>query len=438
MGVSVDGPGDLSADIDLWNTTTWTFDKVVTPVTNTAVGVVAVSPDGQDVAVGNTDGSGGVWSVSTGEELVTLRGQTADINAVAFSPAGTTVAAVAEDGTARTYRVGGPWLLTLPTELCACGNEIGWQPHKLVAAARTGNDIELQTWLLPSGRLVPGSPVVSTDQQNEGVVISADGRLAASWDEQTPTSTVQVADGSTGRVVFTLPATTVEDVSFSPDGRFLVVADDAGRLHVAALGDHRVVVGQGWPRTCVNGGDPPAVSADDRLVAVYTFCGQVTVGHLDDARPFETFNQHQQLSRIAFDPTGRRLALASWDSSVTVVDVASDRPVLELIGHSRGVTGVVYTRTGGYIVTSSGDDTLRVWDAATGQLMQVDRDESALGDVSASPDGRLVAEENSDNQVRVWAVCPDCRRPSALLAASAASVVSPLTPLEREAAAKAG
>jgi WD40 repeat protein len=123
---------------------------------------------------------------------------------------------------------------------------------------------------------------------------------------------------------------------------------------------------------------------------------------------------------------------------VTVVDVATDRAVLELIGHNRGVTGVVYTRTGGYIITSSGDDTLRVWDAATGRLMQVDRDESALDDVSASPDGKWVAEENSDNQVRVWAVCPDCRHPSALLGASAASVVSPLTPLEREAAAQAG
>ena len=173
-------------------------------------------------------------------------------------------------------------------------------------------------------------------------------------------------------------------------------------------------------------------------MAVYTFCGQVTVGHLGDARPFENFNQHQQLSEIAFDPTGQRLALASWDSSVTVVDVATDRPVLELIGHTRGVTGVVYSRTGGYIITSSGDDSLRVWDATTGQLMQVDRDESALDDVSASPDGKWVAEENSDNQVRVWAVCPDCRDPSALLAGSAASAVSPLTPLEREAAAQAG
>jgi WD40 repeat protein len=281
--------------------------------------------------------------------------------------------------------------------------------------------------------------VVSTDQQNEGVVVSDDGRLAATWNEEAPTSPVQVADGSTGRVVFTLPATTVADVTFSPDDRFLVVADSSGGLHVAELANHRVVVGNGWPQSCPGGGgDPPAVSDHDALVAVYTFCGQVTVGHLDDARPFETFNQHQQLSRIAFDPAGDKLALASWDSSVTVVDVTTDRPVLELIGHSRGVTGVVFTSTGGYIITSSGDDTLRVWDATTGQLMQVDRDDSALDDVSSSPDGRWVAEENSHNEVRVWAVCPDCRQPSALLTASVASVVSPLTPLEREAAAQAG
>jgi WD40 repeat protein len=99
---------------------------------------------------------------------------------------------------------------------------------------------------------------------------------------------------------------------------------------------------------------------------------------------------------------------------------------------------VVYTAVGGYIITSSADGTLRVWDATTGQVLQVDRDDSALYDVSASPDGQYVAEENSNRQVRVWAVCPDCRDPSALLAASRASVVSPLTPLEREAVAQSG
>jgi len=436
VGADVSGPGDISGYIDLWNTNTWRMVKVLTSVTDTAIGAVAVSSDGRKVAVGNSDGTGGVWSVNPDEELVTLRGQTADIDSIAFSPDGTNVAAVAEDGTARTYRADGPWLKTLPTQLCDCGNEIGWQPRKLVAMARSGNDIQLQTWLLPEGRLEPGSPVISDDQQAEGAVISPNAKWAATWNEATATTTVQVTDAETGRMAFTLPATTVENVAFSNDGRFLVVADDNGGLHVADLSDHHIVVGHGWPSgTCENGGDPPAVSATDKLVAAYTFCGQVSVGKIDDARPFETFDQHQQISRIAFSPDGTRLALASWDSSVTVVNVLTDQPVLELIGHTRGVTGVTYAPTGGYIVTTSGDNTMRLWDASSGQLMQVDGDDTSVNDPSVNADATLAADENSNNQVRIWAVCPDCRDPSALLKSSRSAVVSPLTPLEREAAA---
>lgn len=82
---------------------------------------------------------------------------------------------------------------------------------------------------------------------------------------------------------------------------------------------------------------------------------------------------------------------------------------------------------------------MRVWDAATGQLMQVDHDLSAPNAPSVSPDGTLVAETNNSNQVRVWAVCPECTDPIALLKASRSSVVSPLTSLERaEAASQAG
>ena len=148
------------------------------------------------------------------------------------------------------------------------------------------------------------------------------------------------------------------------------------------------------------------------------------------AKPFETFDDHGQLSNIAFDPTGHELALASWDSTVTVLNVAADKPALELVGHTRGVEGVAYSPDGLYIATTSIDDTMRVWNATTGQLMQVDHDKTP-GSPSFNPGGQILAETNNDDQIHLWAVCPDCADPAAMLHASRASVVSPLTPLER-------
>jgi WD40 repeat protein len=157
------------------------------------------------------------------------------------------------------------------------------------------------------------------------------------------------------------------------------------------------------------------------------------------AKPFETFDGRGQLSHIAFDPTGSRLALASWDSTVTVLNVATDDPALELVGDTRGVNGVAYSPDGRYIATTSIDDTMRVWNAATGQLMQVDHEETAPGSPSFNSDGQILAETNNDNQIRLWTVCTDCADPAAMLSASRSSVVSPLTPLERaEVAAQTG
>ena len=85
---NVTGPGDVSADIDVWNTTTWTMEGVLTQITGTSVGSVALSPDGTRVAVGNFDGTGGVWSRDTKDQLVALAGQTAALGTIAFSPTG--------------------------------------------------------------------------------------------------------------------------------------------------------------------------------------------------------------------------------------------------------------------------------------------------------------------------------------------------------------
>ncbi len=54
---------------------------------------------------------------------------------------------------------------------------------------------------------MPNPPVLNTDQQDSGAVLSQDGTLAATWNESSPQSTVKVQDTATGRTVFTLPAT---------------------------------------------------------------------------------------------------------------------------------------------------------------------------------------------------------------------------------------
>ena len=448
---------DVDGAVDVWDTRDWKMWSTWATVTGSSFADVALSPDGQRVAYGLDDGTGGIWGYETidgygaSEEYSALEGQTAEVNTIAFSPNGDRVVDTDDDGTARIYFSGNPWLASITTPIQWCGdgyffpsNQFAWQHDNLVGIVASGSDIMVQRWSLPSGRELPGSVLLSSNGVETCSALSSNGRLAAIWNDLEPTSQVRVMDVSSQRVLLTLPAMPVDGLVFSQDGRLLVVNDGHGGLHTTTLSNGRTAVSHGWPTQCgpTQGEEAPsavAISDNDRLEAVSSFCGLVRVGHTDAPGPFETFNQHEKIGgRIAFNPAGTQLALVSWDSSATVMSVATDKRALVLLGHTRFANDVTYSPVGDLMATTSFDNTLRIWNASTGQLLQTDTDNAFTHLPLFSPDGRYVIEVNLNYGLHVWAACPDCLDPSALLAGSRSSVVSEITTAERAEVAAAG
>ncbi|MBQ5574827.1 MAG: PD40 domain-containing protein, partial [Bacteroidales bacterium] len=75
-----------------------------------------------------------------------------------------------------------------------------------------------------------------------------------------------------------------------------------------------------------------------------------------------------------------------------------------LAGHTGSVYSASFSPDGKYIVSAYSDNTVRIWDAKTGQ--QVGNPlEGHTGDVysaSFSPDGRYIVSSSWDNTVRIW------------------------------------
>jgi WD40 repeat protein len=117
-----------------------------------------------------------------------------------------------------------------------------------------------------------------------------------------------------------------------------------------------------------------------------------------------SFTGHDScLTSVAFSPDGARIVTASGDDTARVWDAASGRVLARLEGHEVNVTSAAFSPDGARIVTASWDDTARVWDAASGQtLTRLEGHENNVYSAAFSPDGSRIVTASRDDTARVW------------------------------------
>ena len=65
-------------------------------------------------------------------------------------------------------------------------------------------------------------------------------------------------------------------------------------------------------------------------------------------------------NRVAFDPSGTVLSIASNDGAVKMYEVATGK-VTPLTGHEDAVQSVLFDRAGEFLLSAGSDGTIRIW-----------------------------------------------------------------------------
>lgn len=105
----------------------------------------------------------------------------------------------------------------------------------------------------------------------------------------------------------------------------------------------------------------------------------------------------------AVTPDGRRVVSASGDNTLIVWDLASGKAEQVLKGHNSYVTSVVVTPDGRRVISGSLDTTVRVWDLVDGQEVFVLRGHTAqIEALSVTPDSKHAISASDDGTLKVW------------------------------------
>ncbi len=398
------------------------------------------SRNGRCIVSGSRDNTARVWDATTGELRDTLAGHGDWVLDVDVTRDCSRLATATADGQVRILsldRRGQP--MTIAIDEFTYVNSVEWSPD--------------ETWLVTTeqGGMVRiweaqrGAQLASWNAHEENTIEAAwspDGAYIATagWDETAHiwrvSGFLNVSRASAqGVTPNNAPVLTVSEhvnrltgVTWSPDGALLLttsrdrssIAWDA-RTGVAlyTLSGHTASVNDAaWSPD----GTQILTIGDDQQVRLWESVPQNTLLSLD--------GHTRLLYDVAWSPDGTQLVTVGGDQVALVWDTSEAVPVqqqsallyqaqdqvpeepraydherimLVLEGHQSVIFGAAWSPDGAYIATASRDSTVRIWDAATGDLRDTFAGhEGAVKTVAWSPDGSRIASGCDDNMVLIW------------------------------------
>ncbi|KAL8403218.1 hypothetical protein RB594_008469 [Gaeumannomyces avenae] len=126
----------------------------------------------------------------------------------------------------------------------------------------------------------------------------------------------------------------------------------------------------------------------------------------------QTLEGHSSSVRsVAFAHDGKTVASASRDNTVKLWDTATGGCRATFEGHSSDVNSVAFAHDGKTVASASDDKTVKLWDTATGDCRATLKGHrNWVSSVAFAHDGKTVASASRDKTVKLWDTATgDCR-----------------------------
>jgi WD40 repeat protein/tRNA A-37 threonylcarbamoyl transferase component Bud32 len=109
------------------------------------------------------------------------------------------------------------------------------------------------------------------------------------------------------------------------------------------------------------------------------------------------------VTSVAISPTGQILVSGSLDDTIKIWNYRTAELLQTLTGHSKAVNTLAISPTGQTLVSGSDDRTIRVWNLFNGnQLLNLSGHSRDVSSVAISADGQTLVSGSEDRTIKVW------------------------------------
>jgi WD40 repeat protein/serine/threonine protein kinase len=111
------------------------------------------------------------------------------------------------------------------------------------------------------------------------------------------------------------------------------------------------------------------------------------------------------VSSVAYSPDGKTAVSGAWDNTLILWNLATGKPIRTLTGHIDHVSAVAFSPDGKTIASASWDRTVMLWDVASGAAIHTLRaHRERVTSVAFSPDGKQLLSGAWDGTAILWDV----------------------------------
>ncbi|BAY24226.1 protein kinase [Calothrix sp. NIES-2100] len=302
-------------------------------------------------------------------------------------------------------------------------NCVSFSPDKLTLAS--GDDKIIRLWDLNTQKVL--TTLSGHSQAVKSVVFSPDGKILASASDD---RTIKLWDIHQFLEICTLVGHShaVKSVAFSPDGQIIASAswDKTVKLwdvntgkEISTLSGHKLQVNSvafspipPSPPLERGVGGILASASCDRTIRLWkilndevkTETEKTEFKNRPDCTLLGILSGHAwAVLTVAFSPDGKILATGSDDNTIKLWEVNTGQVITTLSGHSWSVVAVTFTADGTMLISASRDRTVKLWRVSTAEeIATLTGHTDSVSTVAVSPDAQLIASGSRDKTIKLW------------------------------------